>query len=268
MKQVLFSLSAFLSLLTLPSWAETRTICTIVLTAETGEAVVDQGDCGRRMSPASTFKIAISLMAFDAGILTSPSRPELPFKEGYIDAWPEWRRPTTPATWMRDSVIWYSQQVTQRLGADRYSAYVTAFDYGNRDLAGDPGARNGLTHAWLSSSLQISPAEQVAFLRKLLRHELPVSDAAVENTATIMDQGVRPSGWHVFGKTGAGASRGADGEPARPFGWFVGWAERNGGTVVFARLIQDSERQPSPPGFRARDSLLDDLFSENGILSR
>lgn len=147
MKQVLFSLSAFLALLTLPSWAETRTICTIVLAAETGEAVVDQGDCGRRMSPASTFKIAISLMGFDAGILTSPSRPELPFKKGYIDARPEWRRATTPATWMRDSIIWYSQQVTQRLGMDRYSAYVTAFDYGNRDLTGDPGAHNGLTHA-------------------------------------------------------------------------------------------------------------------------
>lgn len=82
-----------------------------------------------------------------------------------------------------------------------------------------------------------------------------------------MDQGVRPGGWHVFGKTGAGASRSTDGKPAGPFGWFVGWAERNGQAVVFARLIQDSERQPALPGFRARDSLLDDLFSENGILS-
>ncbi|OWJ69222.1 class D beta-lactamase [Inquilinus limosus] len=268
MKTLLLSFSAFLSLLTSPSWADTRTICTIVLRADTGEAIVDQGDCDRRISPASTFKIAISLMGFDAGILTSPSEPELPFREGYIDTRPEWRRATTPATWMRDSVIWYSQQVTQRLGADRFSTYIAAFDYGNRDLTGDPGAHDGLTRAWVSSSLQISPTEQVAFLRKLVRHELPVSDAAVENTARILDQGIRPSGWHVFGKTGAGASRSAESGPAGPFGWFAGWADRKGQTVVYARLIQDSERQPTPPGPRARDALLSDLFSDSGLLAR
>lgn len=219
------------------------------------------------MSPASTFKIAISLMEFDAGILKSPTEPELPFKEGYIGARPEWRRPATPASWMRDSVIWYSQQVTLRLGMQRYSTYVTTFGYGNEDLTGEPGKNNGLTHAWLSSSLQISPFEQVSFLLKLARRELPVSDAAIEHTAAIMDQGVQPSGWHVFGKTGAGARRSADGKLLGPFGWFVGWATREGDAVVFARLIQDSERQSSPPGFRARDAFLTELFSQSGKLN-
>ena len=113
--------------------------------------------------------------------------------------------------------------------------------------------------------MQISPVEQVAFLRKLVRHELPVSDKAVENTSVILDQGMKGD-WHVFGKTGAGGIRTAEGKLSKPFGWFVGWAQKGSDTVVFARLIQDTERQPSPPGMRAREGLLADLFSGRGVL--
>src|SRR5690606_12726087 len=104
-------------------------------------------------------------------------------REGYADWRPEWRQPATPAHWMRESVVWYSQQVTLRLGAERFAAYVAAFGYGNGDVSGDPGRGNGLTHAWLGASLEISPAEQVAFLRALIGHDLPVSAAAVAQMA-------------------------------------------------------------------------------------
>ena len=247
-----------------------ETVCTLVVEAESGEAIVAEGDCDRRTSPASTFKIAISLMGFDSGILISPSAPELPFREGYIDVRPEWRRAAIPAGWMRDSVIWYSQQVTTQLGEDRYRAYIDGFAYGNRDASGEPGKANGLTHAWLSASLQISPAEQVAFLRRMVNGALPVDAAAVANTAAIMDYGIQSGGWHLYGKTGAGLNRDADGALVRgkPFGWFVGWAQRGDRTIVFARLRQESERPATPPGFTARDALIEDLFADDGPLVR
>ncbi|WP_198430612.1 penicillin-binding transpeptidase domain-containing protein [Roseobacter sp. TSBP12] len=47
--------------------------------------LVAEGLCDKRISPASTFKIAISLMGFDSGILTGSERPEWPFKVGYLD---------------------------------------------------------------------------------------------------------------------------------------------------------------------------------------
>ncbi|MYZ50380.1 class D beta-lactamase [Propylenella binzhouense] len=265
MTKLLLAACACLAFTATPSQAETKVICMLAVSAQTGKPLVEEGDCGQRMSPASTFKIAISLMGFDSGVLQSPTAPELPFKDGYIDDRPEWRRAQNPTSWMRDSVIWYSQQTTSRLGMEKFAAYVTAFDYGNRDLAGDPGRKNGLTNAWLSSSLQVSPAEQVAFLRKLVRHELPVSDKAVESTSVILDQGMKGN-WHVFGKTGAGGIRTAEGKLSNPFGWFVGWAQKGSDTVVFARLIQDTERQPSPPGMRAREGLVEDLFSGEGVL--
>ncbi|OCW56599.1 class D beta-lactamase [Hoeflea olei] len=249
--------------------SETYVVCTLAADADSGAVLVEQGDCAARMSPASTFKIAIALMGHDAGVLETADRPELPFQPGYVDWRPEWKQPTTPARWMKLSVVWYSQQVTRMLGMERYSAYVEAFDYGNRDLSGDPGKNNGLTNAWLSSSLEISPREQVAFLRRMIGGQLPVSEAAVALTAEITDYGMKGDGWRVHGKTGAGLPKGADGKPLRgqPFGWFVGWAERDGRQVVFARLIRDRKRQPEPPGFRARDGVIADLFGPSGALA-
>jgi beta-lactamase class D len=245
-----------------PAKAETRTVCTIATEADGGRVLVEEGDCAGRMPPASTFKIAIALMGLDAGVLISPNEPELPFRDGYVDWRPEWKQATTPARWMKYSVVWYSQQVNLKLGMERYRHYVEAFGYGNADVSGDPGKDNGLTRAWLSSSLAISPREQVAFLRRMISGELPVSEAAVVNTAAITDYGMMGDGWRVHGKTGAGLPKDANGKLLRgkPFGWFVGWAEKDGRQVVFARLIRDSERQDVSPGFRARDGVVEDLF--------
>ena len=252
-----------------PARAETRTLCLTVLDASSGEALVDIGPaCDERVTPASTFKLAISLMGFDAGVLKSPEEPRLPFEEGYVDWRPEWRQATTPATWMRDSVVWYSQRVMERLGRERVKRDLAAFDYGNQDIAGVAGEGDGLTTAWLGNSLQISPHEQAAFMRRIVRRELPVSGHAYEATATLASYGLKGDGWEVHGKTGAGLPRGADGKPlrSRPYGWFVGWARKGERTVAFAKLIQDSERQSVAPGFRARDALFDELFVRGGPL--
>lgn len=263
----LAALAAIFAAAIVPAQAATKTICTLVVDAASGADLRREGTCGERVTPASTFKIAIALMGYDSGFLVDAETPKLPFKQGYIDWRPQWRHDHTPTSWMRESVIWYSQQVTRHLGRERYQAYVDAFGYGNRDVSGDPGEENGLTNAWLSSSLQISPQEQVAFLSKIVNRALPVSETAYAMTAVITDYGDH-GGWRVHGKTGAGLPIGDDGIRVRgkPYGWFVGWAEKQGRTVVFARLIQDSARQKSLPSFRARDALLEDLFDGDAPL--
>lgn len=262
---------AAVSLIALASQATAteRVICTIALEIGTPDPLVSEGQCDERISSASTFKIAISLMGFDSGILTGPDTPEWPFNVGYLDWRPEWKQPTTPQTWMRYSVVWYSQQITERLGMDRFSAYVHAFGYGNEDVSGGPEANNGLTHAWLSSSLQISPSEQVAFLSRMLEGELPVSDAAITQTRALMEHHALPDGWNLFGKTGAGLPFGPDGNhlEGQPFGWYVGWAENGDRQVAFARLVRFDERPEQTPGAIARDGLLERLFASGGPLS-
>ena len=41
-----------------------------------------EGDCTKRHSPGSTFKIAISLMGYNEGLLTDETHPEWEFKPG------------------------------------------------------------------------------------------------------------------------------------------------------------------------------------------
>jgi beta-lactamase class D len=239
--------------------------CTILLDAASGKQLLREGQCFERVTPASTFKIALSLMGYDSGVLRDEHTPSLPFKEGYVDWRPAWRVPTDPARWMRESVVWYSQQVVARVGAPRVQTYVDHFGYGNRDLS-DTRHRaelreSGLSLAWISSSLAISPDEQAVFLRKLVRRELGVKPLAYEMTARILRQPGLPNGWQVWGKTGSGAPVLADGksDSAHAYGWFVGWASKGPRTVVFVRLAQDAQDTPGPTGYRARDALLSDL---------
>jgi len=230
--------------------------CTILLDAASGKQLLREGQCSERVTPASTFKIAISLMGYDSGVLRDEHAPQLAFKEGYIDWRPAWRVPTDPARWMQESVVWYSQQVVARVGLPRVQTYADHFGYGNRDLSGpDP--------AWIDSSLAISPDEQAAFLRKLVRRELGVKPLAYEMTARILHQPDLPNGWQVWGKTGSGSPVLPNGQSdrAHAYGWFVGWASKGPRTVVFVRLAQDARDTPGPAGYRARDALLSELPS-------
>jgi beta-lactamase class D len=235
--------------------------CTELIDAASGERLVREGQCDRRMPPMSTFKIAISLMGYDSGILVDEHTPTLPFKAGYVDWRPEWRAPTDPAAWMQKSVVWYSQQVTTRLGEQRYRNYVKRFDYGNQDVSGDPGKRNGLTYAWLNSSLQISPDEQAAFLRSVVNRKLGVGAKAYAMTERILKQKPLENGWDVYAKTGSGSPHLPDGssDSAHAFGWFVGWATKGQRTIVFVRFGQDETEQPGPASFRVRDAFLREL---------
>lgn len=249
------------ALAALPARAEAATLCTLVADAATGKVLSEEGPgCAGRVTPASTFKIPIALMGYDAGILTDAHAPVWSFKPGYADWRAEWKRDTDPTYWMKESVVWYSQKITTKLGMERFKGYVTGFGYGNEDVSGTRGKGDGLTQSWLSTSLAISPREQAAFLGRMLRGDLPVSPHAVAMTAAILRYG-EVDGWSVHGKTGMGFALDAKGKPVRgqPYGWYVGWASKQGRTLIFARLDRDEARQETPTSVRARDALIKEL---------
>jgi beta-lactamase class D len=253
--QTIGTLIAFTIALGVATQASAATTCTLVVEAATGATILRAGDrCDAPLTPASTFKIPLSLIGYDSGILQDGDRPAWPYKAEYQTWNDDWKVTTTPRTWLRDSVVWYSQVLTRQLGDAKFQQYVNALGYGNRDVSG------GLTTAWLSSSLRISAVEQVAFMRRMIRHELPVSRSATDRTMAIMPM-ASAGGWSVSGKTGTGFHRRPDGtnDSDRQVGWFVGWAQRDGRTVVFARVIEDDGRTEGVrAGLRARDMLLAD----------
>ena len=157
-------------------------------------------------------------MGYDSGILENEHAPSMPFRKSYVHWNPAWRAATDPSSWLKHSVLWYAQQVASRLGAARFQGYVTSFDYGNRDVSGDPGKDNGLALSWVSSSLKISPAEQVTFLRKVVNRQLPLAPKAYDMTARIMQPEMLDNGWEIHGKTGTASPVLPDGrdDPGSP----------------------------------------------------
>ena len=237
---------------------DTELLCTVVSDAA-GKVLLEEGPaCGERVTPASTFKVALAVMGFDAGFLVDRDNPVLPFKEGYPDWIAEWRKPIGPTDWMRYSVVWYSQQIARKLGADTLEGYAGQFGYGNADFSGDPGKYNGLDRAWIGSSLKISPREQVAFLGRLATGRLPVADGVAAKAVGLLEVHKAGDGTPIRGKTGSAFPRKADGDldRARGWGWYVGWTEVDGRLLVLAHLRQDRSRVRGPNGIRARDDLL------------
>ncbi len=221
---------------------------------EKDQIIYENGDCDKRYAPSSTFKIALSLMGFDSGILVDEAHPIWSFKEGYVDWRDVWKQDYAPQSWMKESCVWYSQILTKRLGMKKFQDYVTKFSYGNMDLSGDYGKNNGLTNAWLSSSLEISSLEQVAFLEKLLIAALPVSEKAHSITKNILFTEELKNGWKLHGKTGTAVLLNANRTQKLDIhhGWFIGWIEKGDRRIIFSNHIADEKKEETLASLRAK----------------
>jgi beta-lactamase class D len=225
---------------------------TLLVDAASGRVVHRSGACATRFAPCSSFKISLALMGYDAGILTDAHHPAWDYHPEYAAARAIDRQRTDPTSWEANSVVWYSREITKRLGMARFQGYVDRFGYGNRDLSGTPGKGDGLRSAWLGTSLMVSPDEQVAFLRRMLAHRL-VSPAAHRRAEAIIPVFEGSGGWRVTGKTGSG------GDETAPLGWFVGWAERGERRLAFARLQSGPALRGGPGGLQVRKALLGEI---------
>lgn len=239
--------------------AFSKDLCTLIVAAESGKVILQEGqECNKQVTPASTFKIAISLMGFDAGVLKNESEPAWDYKAGYPD-WggDNWKKKIDPTAWLKYSVFWYSQHVVGKLGQQTFERYVRAFDYGNKDVSAVDVSAPGQKGVWVMSSLQVSPVQQIAFLRKVVNRQLPLKSIAYEMTDNITRYDVSPEGWTIHGKTGTG-SPGQDNkyDPNNAYGWYVGWATKGTQKIVFAKLIQDEQALSPNAGIRARDQLI------------
>ena len=255
MKKIIFFLGAFLLL---GQSASGDSKC--FLAKENNKIIKKEGDCKTAYTPASSFKIVLSLMGFDSGIFIDETHPEWPFKKNYDPFINVCKGDHNPKTWMRDSCLWYSRILTEKLGYEKFKDYVEKFDYGNGDVSGDVGKNNGLTHSWISSgSLKISPEEQVRFLQNFIDHKLPVTDKAYQMTKNIMFMQELSGGWKLYGKTGNGNLNKIKNLDLQQ-GWFVGFIQKNGRTITFASHITDDKKEDIFASFRAKNEALNKLF--------
>lgn len=187
-------------------------------------SVVGPDRAAERHVPCSTFKIANALVGLETGVIRGPDFAlRWDGEEREVSAW---NRDHTLATAMRDSVVWFYQEVARRVGLARMRRSLEALGYGN--------ARTGerVDRSWLDGPLRISPVEQVAFLRRLQLGVLPVAPrhAALVRQLLVLEQ---RHDFTLRGKTGLGR------EDGMAVGWLVGEVERDGAAFVFATLVLD-----------------------------
>jgi beta-lactamase class D len=214
--------------------------------------------CAEPLSPASTFKIPIAVMAFDRGFLKSE---ESTIKWDHVDRKnPNWNRDQTPQTWFKFSTVWVTQRLVQKIGAERLQKYLADFRYGNRDMSG------GLTNAWLGSTLKISADEQLEFLKRLWRGQLAASPKAVDLAKKSLDVDTAESGTILQGKTGSSFLDGRKRAGGRELGWYVGHLTRGDAEYLVVTNFSDTEKPGDlkPGGERAK-AVVQDVLGRLGL---
>ena len=83
---------------------------------------------------------------------------EIKYWDGTKRTLDNWNQDHTLGSGMRNSIVWYYQEMARDIGEGRMQEWLDRCSYGNRDISG------GIDRFWLSSSLKISPFEQIDFL--------------------------------------------------------------------------------------------------------
>ena len=208
------------------------------------DEIFNKDYCYERTAACSTFKVPLAVMAADDGSITSEQTPFRWDRKARMI--PAWNQDQTAASWMKESAVWVSQELTRKLGRKKVQNYLRDFAYGNRDFSGD------IDGAWLTpapflskeprTSVKISPIEQVDFLEQLWRNELPVSAEAqgLARKLTYLEES--PNGFTIHGKTGSGFV--GVGNRQR-LGWFVAHVQGNGKEYLAVTRFVD--REPADP---------------------
>ena len=176
-----------------------------------------------RYTPASTFKILNSMIALETGVAPNVDH-RIVWDGTPYDFLEEWNQDHTMRTAIQHSVVWYYQALAREIGPERMAEWVDAADYGNENIGG------AIDSFWLDGDLKISPLEQIDFLTRLVRDELPFSPEAMAGgrEITIVDQ---TEMYTMHAKTGWAIRDGSN------TGWYVGWLDHDDNTYVFALAV-------------------------------
>ncbi len=174
-------------------------------------------------APASTFKILNTLIALDEGAIAGPEG--MFHWDGTQYEIPDWNRDQTLAQAFRASCVWCYQELARRIGPVKYRQHLRDAAYGHLHQVFDT------TAFWLQGDLQITPLEQVDFLTRLHRRQLPYSSQSQDALRAMMLQDDTRA-YRLYAKTGWAA------RTTPQAGWYVGYVETPKGVWLFATLVE------------------------------
>jgi beta-lactamase class D len=206
--------------------------------------------CRQGFLPASTFKIPNTLIGLETGAVRDTS--EIFRWDGVtrtISA--AWNQDMTLATALRVSCVPCYQQLARRIGAARYNQWLPKLQYGRMVVT--PAT---VDMFWLEGPSRITQFEEIDFLQRLERNQLPVARQHQETVKALLVLG-RGANWTLHGKTGWTSSKDYNN------GWFVGWLEQNGKPYFFALNVEPKNNGPATEAFiKGRRALTEKLLRE------
>lgn len=174
--------------------------------------------------PASTFKIANSIIGLETGVIENDS---VIFKWDGEKKWlKNWEQDLILRDAFQFSCVHCYQEVARKVGSKRMNDYVSKLNYGNLEIDS-----TNIDKFWLEGESRISQMQQIDFLKRLYNFELPISKRTESIMRNIMlieetDQ------YKLSGKSGLSNNNGEYN------GWFVGFVEFKNNTYLFATNLE------------------------------
>lgn len=207
--------------------------------------VSDRAECNVKASPASTFKVPHALIALETGVVKDPLA--MVAWDGSEQPYDVWKRDHSLDSSMKWSVLWFYRRTAAAIGRERMLASLKKLGYGSDTYEGEQ------TSFWVNGELVVSPAEQLTYLRRMYRYELPAARANVEavKAAMRMPEGAvtMARGTHPFPVAGVvHAKSGNTTVAGERVSWLVGHLARGGKEYVFVARKRGSASLPGTAG--------------------
>lgn len=182
-----------------------------------------------QIPPYSTFKIINSLMGLSQNITTSADS-KLGY-DGKIYWKEEWNKDITFKEAFKESCVWYYEKIMDSLDKEYVQNTLNDLNYGNRDISA--WNENGHNTYWISSSLKISPMEQVKVLETIFegKSSFEPNDINLVKDFMLVESN---ENYSVYGKTGSAKDTNA---------WFTGFIEKNDKKTYFTVRIDDENQK-------------------------
>lgn len=175
--------------------------------------------------PASSFKILNSLIALETGVI-SDEIAVLTW-DGIEREIADWNRDLNMREAIKVSAVWFYQVLARRVGYERMQKFVAQSNYGNKNI----GTKEDIDKFWLEGKLRITPQEQIQFLSRLNKNDLPFSKRSISivKSIIIVEQTLN---YTLRAKTGW-----VRGVVTPEIGWYVGYLEQGKNIYFFATNI-------------------------------
>jgi beta-lactamase class D len=175
-----------------------------------------------RLIPASTFKIANTVIALETGVVKDENEI-IPYG-GKPQPFKQWEKDMSMREAIALSAVPIYQELARRIGLERYQTWLARLDFGNRQTG------SVVDTFWLDGPLEISAIEEARFVARLAQQKLdatPRSQAIARDIIRLESRDDKV----LYGKTGWRFSS------TQNLGWWTGWVERDGKIVAFSLNI-------------------------------